>query len=376
MHIGLNAQLLSLSGDYRAAGISWYIYNLLAHLPSQGHRYTAFVGEPQVRGMWPHLDLRLSRLPTERPSVRILWEQILLPWHLLKEGIDLLHSLAFVLPLWSPRPGVVTIYDLSFVLCPEGLNPWRRLYLRALTPLSARRAKMVIVLAESTKEDLARIWGISREKIRVIPCGVDPTFRPRAHGQALSDFRRHRGLPERFILFVGTLEPRKNVTALVEAYAQLKGEVPHSLVLVGAKGWRGEEVLAQIERSGLSDKVLFVGYVEPKELPLWYNAADLFVFPSLYEGFGLPPLEAMACGTPVIASYTSSLPEVVGEAGVLVDPHSLEGMAQAMRKVLGDGELREEMRRKGLERAKGFSWPRVARETVLVYQEAMGRGGV
>jgi len=329
-----------------------------------------------VRGAWPHLDLRLSRLPTERPLVRILWEQALLPWHLLKEKIDLLHSLAFVLPLWCPRPGVATIYDLSFVLYPEGLSPWRRLYLRSLTPPSARRAKKIIVLAESTKEDLVRLWGIPREKIRVIPCGVDPTFRPLVQGQVLSDFRRHRGLPERFILFVGTLEPRKNVTVLLEAYAQLKGEVPHSLVLVGAKGWRGEEVLAQIERSGLSDKVLFVGYVEPRELPLWYNAADLFVFPSLYEGFGLPPLEAMACGTPVIASHTSSLPEVVGEAGVLVDPRSPEGMAEAMGRVLGNGELREDMRRKGLERAKGFSWPQAARETALVYQEAMGRRDV
>lgn len=369
MHIGLNAQLLSLSGDYRAAGITWYIYNLLAHLPPSDHRYTAFLGERKAEGLFPQIDLRFSRLPTGNPLVRIFWEQAVLPFESAKEGIDLIHSLAFVQPLFSSCPGVVTIYDLSFLLFPEGFNPWKRLYLRYMTPYSARRSRRVIALSQSTKRDLSRLFGIPREKIEVIPCGVDPRFRP-LNGNLVSRFRQRRRLPERMILFVGTIERRKNVSLLLEAYAQIQREIPHALVLAGAKGWGADGIFAQAEELGLAD-VIFAGYVGQEELPLWYNAADLLAYPSLYEGFGLPPLEAMASGTPVLTSITSSLPEVMGDAGVLVNPKNAGEIARAMLKVLRDKGLQEEMRKRGLERAKRFTWQEAAEETVRVYEEAM-----
>lgn len=369
MHIGLNAQLLSLSGDYRAAGITWYIYNLLAHLPLSDHRYTAFLGERKAEGLFPQVDLHFSRLSTRNPLVRILWEQAVLPFQLVKEGIDLIHSLAFVQPLFSSCPGVVTIYDLSFLLFSEGFNPWKRLYLRYMTPYSARRARRVIALSRSTKSDLSRFFRIPVKKIEVIPCGVNPRFRP-LNGNLISRFRQRHRLPERMILFVGTIEQRKNVSLLLEAYAQIKKDIPHALVLAGAKGWGADGILAQAEELGLAD-VIFAGYVEQEELPLWYNAADLLAYPSLYEGFGLPPLEAMASGTPVLASDTSSLPEVVGDAGILVDPQNADEIARAMLKVLRDKGLQGEMRRRGLERAKRFTWQGAAEETVKLYEEAM-----
>jgi len=369
MHIGLNAQLLSLSGDYRAAGITRYIYNLLAHLPPSDHRYTAFLGERKAEGLFPRVDLRFSHLPTRNPLVRILWEQTILPFRLVKEGIDIVHSLAFAQPLFTSCPGVVTIHDLSFLLFPQGFNFGKRLYLRYMTRYSAQRSLRIIALSHSTKNDLSRFFGIPEGKIEVIPHGVDPRFRP-LNGNLVSRFRQRRGLPEPMILFLGTIERRKNVGLLLEAYAQIRKYIPHALVLAGAKGWGADEVFAQAEELGLAD-VIFAGYVEQEELPLWYNAADLLAYPSLYEGFGLPPLEAMASGTPVLTSNTSSLPEVVGDAGILVNPQDADEIARAMLKVLQDEGLQREMRKRGLERAKRFTWQGAAEETVRVYEEVV-----
>ena len=372
MHIGINAHLLSLAHTYRGAGINRYIYHLLLNLAlaDQEHQYTVFLGDRRFPPN-PGLTLRTSWLPTTHPLVRIGWEQLVQPFVLWQEKIDLLHSLAFVTPLLSPCPSVVTIYDLSFILFPKGFKYSKRLYLTLLTRPSAQSAKRIITISESTKRDTIRLLGVSPEKVDVVYCGVDKPFCPLPEREVAS-FRQKRGLPERIILFVGTIEPRKNVARLVEAYSRLRdGQV--KLVIGGARGWLYEEVFARVEELDLTDDVLFPGYIPPDELPLWYNAAELFVYPSLYEGFGLPPLEAMACGTPVITSNVSSLPEVVGEAGLTVDPMDSEGLAEAMNQVLSDGILRQSMREQGFARAGRFSWAKAARETVEVYQRALGR---
>ena len=371
-HIGLNAHLLSLAQTYRGAGINWYIHNLLLNLAlaDQENQYTVFLGDrrfPPNSG----LTLRTSWLPTTRPLVRIVWEQLVQPFVLWQEKIDLLHSMAFVTPLLSPCPSVITIYDLSFIIFPQSFKYLKRLYLTLLTRPSARKAKRIITISESTKRDTVRLLGVSSEKVDIVHCGVDKAFHPLPEGE-IASFRQKHGLPERIILFVGTIEPRKNVVRLIEAYSRLRdGQV--KLVIGGAKGWLYEEVFARVEELDLTGDVLFPGYIPPDELPLWYNAAELFVYPSLYEGFGLPPLEAMACGTPVLTSNVSSLPEVVGEAGLTVDPMDSEGLAEAMNQVLGDGALRQSMRERGLARAGRFSWARAARETIEVYQRALGR---
>jgi glycosyltransferase involved in cell wall biosynthesis len=376
MHIGLNAHLLSSSRSYRAAGINWYVYSLLKHLPAVAgqHRFTVFLGDREAGEALVGLQTRVSTLPTGQPAVRIAWEQLVQPVRLIAERVELLHSLAFVQPLALPCPGVVTIYDLSFVLFPQRLQPWRRLYLRWGSTMSARRATRVVAISASTRGDIINLLGVPGEKVDVVPCGVDDDFRPVDDPGLLDQLRRKHSLPPRMLLFVGTIEPRKNLTTLLKSYALLR-ERMHAppLVIGGPPGWRHGEVFSLVEELGLGDEVLFPGYIARDELPLWYNVAELFVYPSLYEGFGLPPLEAMACGTPVVVSDTSSLPEVVGDAGILVDPTSAEEIAQAMERVLTDGALRDSLRARGLDRARAFTWQRAARETVEVYERAMAK---
>jgi glycosyltransferase involved in cell wall biosynthesis len=373
LHVGVNAHLLSLAESYRSAGINWHIYNLLQHLPEVAPEiaYTVFLSERRYRGT-AGMRLRTSRLPTHRPQVRILWEQILQPWSVRQAGIDLLHSPAFVGPLASKCPTVITVHDLSFLFFPQNFRAMNRVYLQALTRLSARRARRVIAVSESTKRDLVEEYGLSPAKVDVVYNGVDTTFRPLPASEVAA-FRQQAGLPERFILFVGTLEPRKNVARLVEAYARLpEGRPP--LLLVGGKGWLYDEIFSRVEELDLSGEVRHVGYVPAETLPLWFNAAELFVYPSLYEGFGLPPLEALACGTAVVASSASSLPEVVGEAGLLVDPLDTEALAAAMDQVLANRDRRERLREAGPGQAQGFTWQKAARHTVTTYRQALGHG--
>jgi glycosyltransferase involved in cell wall biosynthesis len=370
----VNAHLLSLAEGYRSAGINWYIYNLLKYLPEADERirYTVFLSEREYAGA-SGLRLQLSRLPTHRPPARILWEQAVQPWSIRSGEVDLLHSPAFVSPLIVNCPTVITVHDLSFLLYPKGFRRWNRGYLRLFTRLSVAKARRVIAVSQSTRDDLLHFYGLPTEKVDVIHNGVDPHFRCLADDE-VAQFRARRGLPERFILFVGTLEPRKNVTRLIEAYAQLPPSCP-PLMLVGGKGWLYDEVLSKVEELSLAERIRFVGYVAAEELPWWYNAAELFVYPSLYEGFGLPPLEAMACGTPVITSTASSLPEVVGQAGMLIDPTDVQALASALARVLGDATLQAQMKEAGLEQAARFSWPRTAHLTASSYRSALAAGG-
>ena len=234
------------------------------------------------------------------------------------------------------------------------------------------RARRIIAVSESTRRDLVEIYGISPAKIDVVHNGVDASFQPLPADQVAA-FRQQRGLPDRFVLFVGTLEPRKNVVRLIEAYAKLPKERP-PLVLVGGKGWFYDEIFGRVEALALAGEVHFAGFIPAEDLPLWYNAADLFVYPSIYEGFGLPALEAMACGTAVIASTASSLPEDVGKAGKLVDPTDTDALTTAMEQVLSDRDLQEQMQAAGLAQAGGFSWERAARQTTNSYRRALTPG--
>jgi glycosyltransferase involved in cell wall biosynthesis len=376
IHVGVNAHLLSVAANYRSAGINWYIQNLIRHLPGVDprFRYTILLGERGYAGT-RGLALSFSRLPTQRPAVRFVWEQAIQPWVLRREDIDLLHSPALVGPILGGRPFVVTVHDLSYHYYPEAFRAANRGYLALFGRHSVRRARRVIAVSQSTKDDLVRHYGLPAARVDVVYHGVDEAFRPLPAADVAA-FCARQGLPERFLLFVGTLEPRKNVTRLVEAYARLPQTCPQ-LVLVGGKGWFYEEVLRRVEELGLGSRVHLAGYVPAEDLPYWYNAAEVLVYPSLYEGFGLPPLEAMACGTPVISSTSSSLPEVAGDAGLLVDPVDVDALASAMERVLRDAGLRAQMRSAGLRRAKLFTWEAAARQTVDSYRRALaGEGGV
>ena len=375
--IGLNAHLLNLSGNYRSAGINWYIYNLLKNLtPISDLDYTVFLSDRRAREHFDSISLSQSRLPTHRPIVRIAWEQFVQPFVLHRERIDLLHALAFAGPLAISIPWVVTVYDLSFIRYPQSFNAANRIYLRWAIRNSLRRANRVIAISESTRRDLYATFGTSLEKTAVVYCGADPAFAPSQDRQAIAALRARRGLPDKMILHVGTIEPRKNIARLIRAFARAKraAQLPHRLVLIGARGWKYAEVDAVIEQEQLKDDVIFAGYVAQDELPLWYRAADLFVYPSLYEGFGLPPLEAMASGTPVVCSNAASLPEVVGDAAIQVSPENEAALADAIVRALTDGTLREQMVARGLAQAAKFSWARAARETTDVYRSVLAEG--
>jgi glycosyltransferase involved in cell wall biosynthesis len=374
--IGLNAHLLNLSGNYRSAGINWYIYHLLQHLPAAAdYDYTVFLSDKNARGHF-HMPIDRSRLPTHKPVVRIAWEQFALPFALRRARIDLLHAMAFAGPLAISIPWVVTVYDLSFMRYPHSFNAANRIYLTWAVRNSLRRANRIIAISESTRRDLISKFGAPADRIAVVYCGSDPVFTPSCNQAEIDALRARRGLPEKIILHVGTIEPRKNIPRLVRAFARAKraAQLPHRLVLIGARGWKYAEVDQAIEQENMKDDVVFAGYVPQEELPLWYRAADLLVYPSLYEGFGLPPLDAMASGTPVVVSNTSSLPEVVGDAAIQVAPEDEPALADAIVRAINNNALREQMIARGLTQAAKFSWARAARETVEVYRSALAEG--
>jgi glycosyltransferase involved in cell wall biosynthesis len=292
-------------------------------------------------------------------------------------GLDLVHDLTGVTPFGLGVGGgrmVTTLHDVFAWSFPGTSTLADTLIYRYWLPRVVSQLDALITDSQVSRSDIANYLAVGRDKISTIPLGVNPAYRTLPHEQTVSVLRRH-GLSAGYILFVGSVEERKNLARLLRAYAHLleRGE-NRPLVVVGASRWRLADtsglrkVLAKHE---LERKVTFAGYVPEADLPALYNAADLFVFPSLYEGFGLPPLEAMACGTPVVTSNTSSLPEVVGDAALTVDPYDVQALAAAMRQLLDDNDLRAEMRARGLARAQAFTWQRTARQTLDVYRQAL-----
>jgi glycosyltransferase involved in cell wall biosynthesis len=378
--VGLNAHLLSLDRNYRGAGINGYIYQLLRHLPAVGGdetpllQYRAYLHDARFEAP-PELSVSRSRWNTGGPWQRIAWEQTRLA--AISRSLDLLHGLAFATPLTCACPAVVTVHDLSFLRFPNAFRRFNRFYLSFITRISTRKAARVIAVSESTRQDVITFFGVPGERVVVVPNGVAEAFQP-AEPIAVADFRRSKGLPEHFILFLGTLEPRKNIVRLLEAYAlclhehQASAKDAHALVIAGAKGWFYETIFARVNDLGVTDHVIFPGFVPAEELPWWYRAAELFVYPSLFEGFGLPVLEAMACGTPTITSNASSLPEVAGDAALLIDPEDTEGLAGAMAHVLAEPDLATKMRVAGLRQSARFSWAHTAAQTAAVYRTVLG----
>ena len=371
-HVALNAHLLSPQAGYRNAGVSQYIQALLRTLPAAagGLRLTAYVGAG-VADSFAGWQVRRTALPGDRPLLRIVWEQALQPIALRQAGVDLVHAPVNVGPLVQTCPVVVTVHDLSFRLYPETFRPAQRLYQSALARWTVRHAQQVIAVSESTRTDVVRHFGVPAERVAVVYNGVDDAFRPYP-AEVVEAFRREKGLPERFLLCVATLEPRKNIVRLLEALARVPGAPP--LVVCGGKGWYYDTIFATIERLGLSGRVHLPGYIPAAELPLWYNAASWFIYPSLYEGFGLPALQALACGTPSIVSRASALPEVVGDAAVLLDPLDVEAMAGTLAHALDDPGLATVLRQKGPAQARRFSWARTAEETAAIYRAVLAGG--
>jgi glycosyltransferase involved in cell wall biosynthesis len=375
--IGINAQLLTFTRSYRNAGSSAFIYHLLQHLSAVkcAHRFVVFTNADRQNlplDEARNFDIQGSLLDTERPAKRIVWEQTALPVQLLRRRLDLIHGTLNVLPLARRIPGIVTIHDVSFLLFPDRFLPGRRRYLSAFTRLSVHGARRVVASSENTRNDIIRLLRVPEERVRVVRLGVEDRFRARPDAGILARFREARQLPVHFFLYVGTLEPRKNLVRLLNAYraARDKG-VEWPLVLAGGKGWMYEEIFQRVRDLGLEDCVRFPGYVLYEDLPLWYNAASAFVYPSLYEGFGLPVAEAMACGCPVLTARNSSLVEVAGDAAILVDGADEAAIIEGLCRLAGDGTLRAELSVRGRAQSAQFSWARTAAEMVDIYDEIL-----
>jgi len=301
---------------------------------------------------------------------RFVWDQFTFPSLAKSKKVDILHQPCFSAPLLYPGKVVITIHDLISHFFPKNIPSGSRFYFSKWMPLTYRKAAKIIAISENTKRDIISLLNIPEEKIVVIQSAVSEHYQPINDKQALALVKKKYGTGDHFILDVGTLEPRKNLQFLVKAFNEAikQGNLDCNLVLTGKKGWYYEGLFALIKSLKLEKRVILPGYVPDEDLPLLYNAADLFCFPSLYEGFGFPPLEALSCGTPVIAANNSSLPEVVGDAGILLDLDDEDLWAQNIIKVMTDPELRTKLSQKGLQQAKKFSWKKTARQTAEVYK--------
>jgi glycosyltransferase involved in cell wall biosynthesis len=373
-HVGINAHLLASSFGYRRAGIHHYISQLLTHLPAPGndYKYTVFTNNKSDLILNKSLELVSSQWPTSRRLVRILWEQLIWPLAAARHQVDLLHSMAFVTPIFSGRDTIVTVYDLSFMHFPDRFPRLQRAYLTGQTKRSCRQARRVMTISESGRQDVHRLFDIPLDRIDVVYPGIDAAFSPRPAAE-VELFRRRNALLRPYILHVGTLQPRKNIPTLIDAFDCLKRS-DLDLVLVGGKGWLYDEIFARVDALGLKERVRFAGYVTDADLPLWYNSAEMVVLPSIYEGFGLPAAQAMACGTPVIASNISAIPEVTGDAALLFSPYDASALCNHMTSVLDDPQITATMREQGLSQVKKFTWQNAGQKMQEVYQKTLEEG--
>jgi glycosyltransferase involved in cell wall biosynthesis len=380
MHLGINAHLLSFAAGYRRAGVSQYTEQLVRRLaeriPHEGDRLTVYVGRTAPvqasrcgAGNWIR-----SPLPTDRAPVRIAWEQAIAPIVTARDRLDVLFCPVNVVPLTGLVPSVVTVHDLAFLRLPDVFIPAKRRYLSVMTRLSVHRARHVIAVSAQTKADIIAHFALAPERVSVIPNAADERFRPAEPGDDRAVFRMEHNLPERFVLFVGTLEPRKNLPRLIRAFAQLaRADDAIGLVVVGAAGWLTSDIAPLVRSLDLESRITFAGYVPDDELPRWYHAATVFCYPSLYEGFGLPVLEAMACGVPVITSNIGSMAEIGQDAALLIDSTDTDAIAAAIKFLLADAGARARHTAAGLDRAAQYSWDRTAEESLAVFRRVASR---
>lgn len=368
MLIGIDASRTTAG---HRTGTENYSLHLIRELLTIGadHRFRLYFNRPPPEDLIPG---RFERRVIPFPR---LWTHVRLSWEMIKQPPDLLFVPSHVLPLAHPARSVVTVHDLGFLYHPEAHTLSQNLYLRWSTRHNARSATRVLADSQATRQDLMRAYGIPSEKIVVVYPGRDEDLSPVTDPDLLASTRARYGISQTYLLFVGTLHPRKNLVRLVRAFGAsvATGHPSVQLVLAGRKGWLSDEIGTEVRKLGLGERVLLPGYIPDDDLPALMSGALVFVFPSLYEGFGLPVLEAMACGTPVVSSEVSSLPEVAGEAALLVDPLDTDALAETLLRIVEDADLRRDLVTRGLQQVQRFSWRRCAQETLQVLEEA-GRG--
>lgn len=392
MNIGIDYTAAAWQG----AGIGRYARELVRAIVAQGntHRYTLFYAAGGIDLDSPyladlrrlcdlHAHVRCVPIPLSPRRLTQIWQRLRapLPVELFTGPLDLLHAPDFVLPPTRART-LVTIHDLSFMVHPECAEPSMVRYLIEAVPRGLRRADVIVADSQATRGDLARLLAVDPTRVELVYPGVGQSFRPMPP-EDTEPVRRRLGLPDRFVLFVSTLEPRKNLIRLLEAFAQVAGhrsQVTVSsqlatcdlhLVIAGRRGWLYEDIFATIERLRLRERVRLLDFVHDKDLPALYNLAAAFAYPSIYEGFGIPLLEALACGTPTVTADNSSLPEVVADAAVLVSAEDVGSIASGIARVVADEPLRARLRLAGPERARQFTWEQAAKRVLACYERVV-----
>lgn len=364
--IALEARALSTLGG----GVRTYTREVISRLLASHSPYNfqVYYDSPRFLGTFP--DAPERAIPVGHPLLRLFWDFWSLPRAVEKDAVDLLHYFKPATSPWLRVRAVATVYDVIPLLYPETQTVEQRWYWRVQLPLVAKKCEQLLTISESSKRDIVRCLQISPERVTVTPLGVSERFRPASESE-VSRVRARLKLPQTFFLSLGTIEPRKNVARLVRAYARICTSVPHDLVIAGKWGWKFTDVLQALRDPRVHARVRVLSHVAQDDLPALYSAADVFAFPSFYEGFGLPPLEALACGTPVVASSVSSIPEAVGSHALLMPPEHEEALADALKRLALDRALHDRLRGEGMTWARGFTWERTVSQTVAVYERLL-----
>ncbi len=374
MRVAYNAALL---GGY-FSGVEITISTLAGMLSRRlGRDLHVFVGaRARDSHPFPEATVHSANFAPGSRVARIAWEHLVLPGRARSLGCELLHCPGYIAPCNSPCPTVVTIHDLTVFLRPELCRISNRLYYRMLLGRSARNAAQMIVPSKIVKDQLIELFSVDAARINVIPFAASPIFKKVEDQNLLDHVRNKYGLPEKFILFASNHEPKKNIPGILRTFAEFRNKVEgYKLVLAGRKAWGTEEADALIRRLGLGEELIAPGYVPVADLSALYSLADIFFFPSLDEGFGIPVLEAMACGVPVVCSDRGALPETTAGAAVCVPPTDVDGMARALANFAEDKALRKTFIQKGFERAASLTWEKTADTTLEVYKKALGLKG-
>jgi glycosyltransferase involved in cell wall biosynthesis len=361
------------SGIYQ--GVRTYLTNLIEAMLKAENEFTYFIYAKNLEELtrWEHNDSKVTmkRLPSASGRFNLL---IGFPVCAIRDRLSLFHS-QYVLPPLIPCKSVLTIHDILYESNPEFFPELHKTLLKFFVPFSARRADRIISVSEFTKKQIVNYYGIPEEKITVIHEGASDKFAPMRDNDLIPSVLKRYGVKKKYILFVGRIEPRKNIVGLLKAFNYIKkrGMKDLCLVIVGNQDsiFKEKELFDRIEEMELGSDIIFTGGVSEDDLPVLYNGAEVLVYPAFAEGFGLPVLEAMSCGTPVITSNTTSLPEVTGDAAILINPHLFEEIGEGIEKLLNNQGLRKEFSEKGLERAQKFKWDKTAEKTIEVYRKVI-----
>lgn len=379
MKIGFESQLLL---NQQKTGIGWCAVNLIQSLAAVGeyeyqmHYFSSGNPPELLEDMKNYEKLGIMLKPCKwfrSMWYKLIWPFIPIPYSLFfGKECDITQFFNFFVPPGVKGKTVTIVHDMAYKACPETVKLKTRQWLELVLKNSCKRADMIITVSEFSKGELIRYLGVPEEKVRVMHLGVDQSlFCCGQSKERIDAIRAKYHIKERYYLYLGTIEPRKNIKRLLEAYGSFHDKLadPPQLVLAGGRGWLCDEIYETAKILNLGDDILFTGYVKEEEAPVLLKGAEVFLFPSLYEGFGIPPLEAMACGTPVLSARRASLPEILGDAALLVEPESVEDICSGMERLAEDASLRTELSKKGMERAGAFTWEKSALILREIYKE-------